>query len=255
MPLKHGDLKDTVLKRISLDEFEPKTGDEKDVAVVGFHINTEGAAQDLYNFLGGSIVETRDIEVSPNPNDDGYYMTFVEMDRTDELVENIQSLIAEIENVTGKLSWQIKTPYMEDYLPLDEADKYIQTDKEDYLTASEYKDKLEQELDKANLESMQNENIMEFLQNSNLLDANINEGVLQLADARNSINLEIVSFGEGPNIMEELGINESAINLNPDQFLFDGLKSMLGEMRAIPIDEYVVIYDPTHKNILVTKPC
>lgn len=255
MPLKAGDLKDTVLKKISLDEFEPKTGNEKDVAVVGFYVNTESAAQDLYNFLNGSVVETRDIEQSPNPNDEGYYMVFMEMDRVDDLVENVQAVISEIENIAGKLDWQIKTPYMEDYLPLGEADKYIQTDKDDYLTASEYKDKLEAELEKANLESMQSESILEFLENTNLLKVDQQGNMLSLADARNYINLEVIEFGDGPSVMEELGINESAINLNPDQRLFKGLQSMLGEMKAVPIDEFVVIYDPAHKNILVTKPC
>jgi hypothetical protein len=55
--------------------------------------------------------------------------------------------------------------------------------------------------------------------------------------------------------MEEIGIKESAIDLQPDATLFNGLRGMLGEMKAIPIDNYVVIYDPSHTNILVTKPC
>ena len=38
MPLAEGDLKNTVLKRLSLDEYEPKTGDSQDVMVLGFHI-------------------------------------------------------------------------------------------------------------------------------------------------------------------------------------------------------------------------
>jgi hypothetical protein len=37
MALREEDLKDTVLKKISLDEFEPKTGKEEDVAVIGFY--------------------------------------------------------------------------------------------------------------------------------------------------------------------------------------------------------------------------
>jgi len=28
---------------------------------------------------------------------------------------------------------------------------------------------------------------------------------------------------------------------------------MLGEMKALPIDEYIVIYNPAHRDILVTK--
>jgi len=255
MSLREGDLKDTILKKISLDEFEPKTGKEENVAVLGFHVNSDGAAQDLYNFLGGSVVENRDIEVSPNPNDEGYYMVFVELDRTGGMMESVEALIAEVENVAGKLSWAIKTPYMEDYMPIDEASKFIQTDAEDYLTAQEYKDKLEQELNTANLESARNESIMEFLSKSNLHDVQLEQSVLTLKDARNSINLEVLGFGKGTEVMEEIGIYENAINLNPDVKLFNGLKGMLGEMKAMPIDDLFVIYDPAHTNVLVTKPC
>ena len=44
--------------------------------------------------------------------------------------------------------------------------------------------------------------------------------------------------------MEELGINESAIKIDFDKVQLSKLNSMLGEMRAIPIDEYIVMYNP-----------
>ena len=51
MPLAEGDLKNTVLKRLSIDEYEPKTGDSQDVMVLGFHINDSKPGKDLYKFL------------------------------------------------------------------------------------------------------------------------------------------------------------------------------------------------------------
>ena len=42
MALKEGDLKNTILKNISIDEFEPKTGEAKDVMVVGLYLNDIG---------------------------------------------------------------------------------------------------------------------------------------------------------------------------------------------------------------------
>jgi hypothetical protein len=55
--------------------------------------------------------------------------------------------------------------------------------------------------------------------------------------------------------MQELGISESAINLDPDRFVFDKLNSMLGEMKALPIDNYVVIYNPKDTDIIVARTC
>ena len=39
MPLRENDLIDTMFKEISIDEFQPKTGDTKDVVVLGFYLN------------------------------------------------------------------------------------------------------------------------------------------------------------------------------------------------------------------------
>ena len=235
MALRPGDLKDVVLKKISYDEFEPKTGSGDDVAVIGFYVTEAGAGDDLYSFLNSSIIENRDVEVSPNPNDEGYYMVFVEMDRNDELAENVLKLVREVENLSGKLMWEARTPYINEYLPLEEvlngsAEKSVET------------------------ESQQQE-IMEFLANTNLLDVRFDENMMDLKDARASARLEVVGFGYGPDLLSDLNINESAIRNDFDQHLFVRLRSMLGEMRALPIDEYVVIYDPARKDVLVTKPC
>ena len=56
--------------------------------------------------------------------------------------------------------------------------------------------------------------------------------------------------------MEEVGISESAIGtLDSRLRLFN---HMLGEMRAIPIDDYIVIFNPVmsgQDKVLVTKQC
>ena len=75
MPLSEMDLRNTVLKKISIDEYEPKTGDSQDVMVLGFHINDSKPGKDLYKFLNTSVVEVRDVEVSPI-NQKNYGITY-----------------------------------------------------------------------------------------------------------------------------------------------------------------------------------
>jgi hypothetical protein len=54
--------------------------------------------------------------------------------------------------------------------------------------------------------------------------------------------------------MLEHGIKESAIKFDFDKVLFGKLKGLLGEMAALPIDEYIVIYNPAKQdNILIAK--
>lgn len=105
MPLREGDLENTVLKNLSIDEYEPKTGDARDILVLGFNVNEDAPGKDLYHFLNNSIVEIRDVEVSPNPNPDGNYMVFVELDRNENVIDNIKSLVVEVERLSGKLGW------------------------------------------------------------------------------------------------------------------------------------------------------
>ena len=111
-----------------------------------------------------------------------------------------------------------------------------------------------QEDDKAN--DIKKEAVLEFLFDSNLTNAMFNEdGQLSMQDARGKLNLEFINFGNGTEIMQELGISESAINLDPDRFVFDKLNSMLGEMKALPIDNYVVIFNPKDTDIIVARTC
>jgi len=256
MSLRENDLQDTMLKIISFDEFLPKTGNEDEVGVIGFYLMEESPGKDLYTFLNTSTVDCRDVEVSPNPDEDGYYMVFVELDRDGNLLTNVRAIISEIERLSGKLGWVVKTPYTADLIPLDDADGHVQEDQATYMSAEEFKDKLE--ADSMELEDgleTDEEGIMEFFKDSNLLDMSIKESILNIRDSRHNAQLEIVSFGYGPDVLSELGINESAIRSNFDKNAFIKLKGMLGEMNALPIDNYIVIYDPNSTNVLVSKSC
>lgn len=117
MSLRSGDLVDTVLRKVSVDEFTPKTGTPEEVAVVGFYVTENSVGQDLYRFINNGVVEFRDVEVSPNPDLDNYYMVFVEMDRNEQLVDNIGKLLTDVENVTEDMVWEVKSYLMDDYQP------------------------------------------------------------------------------------------------------------------------------------------
>ena len=258
MALREQDLKNTMIKKISVDEFEPKAGSNNDVMVIGFHIKEHQAGKDLYKFLNHSIVEVRDVEVSPNPNPDNYYMVFVEMDRNDQALTKIKELVKEIENVSGQLQWNVSTLLSEEDIGLnDEAlTKFLQLDPENYLSAEDWKAQqqeavAQEEAKKLEEEAMDNSNkILEFLKGSSLLEAGINDNKLHMRGSKDVATVEIINFGNAKEVMEELGIDKSAIkemDLNMRKF-----NSMLGEMKALPIDEYIVVFGEKD-NILVTK--
>ena len=71
MSLKNGDLHGTLKPKVSIDEFEPKAGEDNDVIVVAFYLDDEDPAKDLNTFIQRGFIDTLDVEVSPNTDDEG----------------------------------------------------------------------------------------------------------------------------------------------------------------------------------------
>ena len=254
MGLKEGQLADTILSKVSIDEFVPKTGDVQDVITAGFYVTESEVGNDVYKFISNSTAEVRDVEVSPNPNPDGYYMVFVEMDRNPEALSKIREICKDMENVAGKLSWKGKTHLIDEYTGLyeDDIEKYVILEPAKYVDRDTFD--AEQQAQAEAQEAKDNSGkILEFLKDSSLLEAGINDNRIVMRGARDVAQLEIVNFGPAKDIMAEVGINESAIK--PLDSTLRMFNSMLGEMRAVPIDEYIVVFHPNQDNVLVTKQC
>ena len=62
MSLKNGDLAGTILPEVSIDEFQPKAGDEQDVIVVAFYLDDQTPADDLNTFIQRGFIDTLDVE-------------------------------------------------------------------------------------------------------------------------------------------------------------------------------------------------
>jgi hypothetical protein len=266
MGLRHGDLKDTILDKISIDEFEPKTGKVEDVLVVGLYVTDDNVGQDLYDFLDNTFDYINDIEISPNTNEDDYYMVFIEMARDEHAPKYIKKIIKDITNLSGNLGWQAKTHLTDKYYDLDDEDlwQYLITDPDKYMTRKEFdeyqaqqqlaKESEELKVQEAQTQSSNSAAILEFLKDSNLLQAGINQGKLHMQDSRNVMTLEVLDFGPAEEVMSRQGIHEAAIDSDFDHTVFRKLRGMLGDISVMPIGQCVVIHNPNKpENVLITK--
>jgi hypothetical protein len=242
MGLKRNSLVDTVLSRLSLDEFEPKTGDLKEVIVLGFRVVDQAPGEDLYNYFNNGYIEARDVEVSPNPDPDGHFLVFLELDREPGVLDTIRDLVRDVENVSGKLNWKVRTHVSGDYFPLfgDEIEQYVFQSADEYLSKDEYQEK-------------GTDDIYEFFRISSLEHLRLAENRITLSKGSTSATLEIMGFGPADKIMKGLGIAESA--LVPQDRTFRIFNTMLGDLNAVALDKYIVIYHPTSTDILVGRPC
>ena len=263
MAIMEKDLVNTVIKTISVDEFEPKTGELEKVMVVGFFVINNGPGDDLYQFINNSIIEIRDVEVSPNPNEDNKYMVFVEIDRLDDSFETFKELVKEVELVTGSLDWQVQTILYDEPLSINDPslEQYIQSTPGQFLSREEFnelhapeEDPVDQEQVMQDEISKTTESIMRFLKDTTLLEAAIDDSILTIGDTRGRVSLEVVKFGRGRQLMrEDKKLSEAAIRTDYDRQLFEKLQRMLGALDVLQLDEYIVIVNPATEKMLVTK--
>ena len=233
--LKHGDLQGVVTNKVSVDEFEPKTGEKENIAVIGFYVTEQAAGDDLAKFISKSIHEHRDVEVTPNPNEDNFYMVFVEVDRKEGMVEGLRALTKDIINVSGKLDWQVKPLLSDSELSIDDPmlETIIKQSPETYQTKEQQTEEAQQ---------MKITEIQDFIKNNtNVGDCVLENNTLTLKDYKYKVQLEFIQFGEGKVTLEEAGISEAAIDYDWDKTLVSTLESMRGDLNIIPINKLVVV--------------
>ena len=247
--LKHGDLSGVVRNRISVDEFEPKTGEKENIAVVGFYVTEQEAGNDLAKFIAKSVYEHRDVEVTPNPNEENLYMVFVEVDRQEGMVESLRNLVKDIVNVSGKLDWEVKPLLSDDVIPLEDPvlETIIKQSPETYQT----KEQQDEQIEKDKITEIEDF----IINNTNVKNAVLENNTLTIKDYKYNVQLEFIQFGEGKVTLEEAGISEAAIDYDWDKTLVNTLESMRGDLSIIPINKHIVFHNPATDQVLVAKPC
>lgn len=106
--VEYGDLETLVLGRVSIGEFKPKIGEIAEVTVIGFFVIDEMPADDLARFLEAGTEDILDTEVSPNPDEDGNYMVFVEVPNNEKLMENTFKLIIDTNRLCLNDLWTLE---------------------------------------------------------------------------------------------------------------------------------------------------
>lgn len=107
--LESNALEHLIAPLISIDEYESKIDDKK-VIVTAFFVRDYDPAVDLSSFIERSSIRPLDTEVSPAPNDEGWYLVFVEMSRDEEFPDRVCNLVDQVDNLTNVKTWQF-TPY------------------------------------------------------------------------------------------------------------------------------------------------
>lgn len=99
---EQGDLARLVHPELHIDEFRSKMGRDEDVCVLSFKVSGKDPAQDLASFVEKGYSWVIDADVSSGEMDDGDYLVFVEIERDEDLPDNIVSLLNDLVNLTSQ---------------------------------------------------------------------------------------------------------------------------------------------------------
>ena len=97
--LRKHDLEGLVGRKIHIDEFKSKMGDDADIIVVSFKVTGRAPGEDLVDFIEKAYPFVLDADVSSGELDEGEYLVFVELERTPRAVANILKMLTELDNL------------------------------------------------------------------------------------------------------------------------------------------------------------
>ena len=244
MSLTHNDLSGTILPVISLDEFNPKAGKTEEVIVVAFYAHDQEPADDLNTFIQRGVIDTLDVDVSPSTDDEGRYLIFVEMGRDHTFPEKFKALIKDIENVTGKQEWKVRT-YLSNDKEFDYTDpaiyKYVITEPDEYVTKDDFMK-----------ESIQAD-VREFLKNSGVVHLTVNENTVTMSAGINKIMTEVVDVGDYDAVIGRNFLKESAFDMGSRSMELRVLSSILGNYSVTQLGNLLCVGNTDDDKIMLLK--
>lgn len=209
--LRTNDLEDMVLPLISVDEYESKV--DENAIVFGFYVNDRDAANDLNRFIQKSPAMLLDTEVSPAPDQDGYYLVFFELLRNDKLPQSVREVLDEVEPLTNNTAWQLRIRDVDRLVP---------------FSVAALKAHLKKGDDEAGDDKPVREQVLAFLQPSGLSGTSTDGDRLVIEGMGHKVECDIVGFGPCDSLLAEHDIGALGVSLR-DAAYERRLALMLGD--------------------------
>jgi hypothetical protein len=256
--LKELDLQDLVLPLISVDEYESKIDEE--AIVVAFFVQDNEPAQDLNRFIQKSAISLLDTDVSPAPNEDGYFLVFVEFFRERSFIAKLLEIIETLEGLTGYKveQWKFKPYGYEEVFDVTEEklDVMINVENIDFYGDLDDFAETGEEEDEEDEDDVTESRLAEFFRNSIMETFELHEGNLELGRMGRELTLRYVSHSSNASeAMHEQGLSESAIRMDPTARQgMHAIQFYLGEAyQVIPMQNVFVINPVGSEEVVIVK--
>lgn len=132
--LRHKDLENYINNNFSIDRFKSKMGEDEDIVVLGFKLKEKYPAIDLMEFFEKSYSFILDSDMSAGEEFDGNYHVFVELERNENLPNNLNELFYGLKKLTGNSNWKFSYQKSNNQYDLNEENikKYVPLSQESY---------------------------------------------------------------------------------------------------------------------------
>lgn len=250
--LKSHELDYLILPLVSIDEYKSKIDDRKAI-VVGFYVTESDPANDLATFIEKGSTPVLDTDVSPAPTIDGYYLTFVEIDRNKKFPNIMMEIIKEINNITNIKNWEF-SPYGSK-----ETDNYELTEEniKKYVNLDPDSIEIDDDIEDENTENIKSteiidiaENINTFLSDGLFESLSTDDDVLYINQLGHTYKYKIVEYSyEQPDVPILIGTFD-----DPKMVESRRLQSLFGHNYSVyPSDNHILIVNENGYLLLDTN--
>lgn len=98
--LKAGDLEGVINKRFSVDQYKSKMGDDKNIMVIAFEVDSLAPAKDLERFAETGYKSVMDADATPGTMADGKHRVFVEFERKEGVDKDLFAFLEDLKKLT-----------------------------------------------------------------------------------------------------------------------------------------------------------
>jgi hypothetical protein len=178
------DLENLVSHIFEVDSYKSKIGDDKDIVVLSFTIESLDAAKDLVNFIERGYDFILDADYTPGELNDGKYKVFAEIERTRRIPEQIVEMLDGMLKLTELDNFKFRYYKSFESIPatIENLKSTIPTSKEDY---------------EKNLNEQYMNNFHNFFNRSYLDSINVDEDdIIFKKRFAEPLRMKIVNFGE-----------------------------------------------------------
>lgn len=192
MGLRASDLQDMVGSIFEIDSYASKMGDDKNIVTISFSLNDKAAAEDLSNFLEKGYSFILDSDVTAGEQSDGTYKVFVELERNNDVAEQVFEIVDGLQNLSGKEQFKFR---------------YYKGWRSHPVTLENLKELIPSDPDKYGLTMQENalNNYKEFFSKSFLDSIDLNENVLTIRKKyADPLVFEFVDYGDVLDVMKNV---------------------------------------------------